>query len=90
MGEQAPVQCSHVQGPASAFTFHWVGSASVLAPGVPRPGSGCVLCWQVVKNGDATKGEAKAVQLEIWGAGRLLKEVFVAPSVHRAVYTDGS
>ncbi|CAI5509579.1 unnamed protein product [Closterium sp. Naga37s-1] len=82
----------HVPDPQGDLSsFHWSPFPSELT-GVtliaPSPSGGRLL---VVRNGEAGVGgkEAGAVKLEVWGAGRLLREVHVAATVHGGVYADG-
>lgn len=74
----------------NAEDYHWspfpfeLGGALLI---VPSP-SGTKLL--IVRKADpiAKEGPA-AIKLEIWGPGQLLKELFVAPSVHGSLYADG-
>ncbi|CAI5478324.1 unnamed protein product, partial [Closterium sp. Yama58-4] len=82
----------HVPDPQGDLSsFHWSPFPTELT-GVtliaPSPSGGRLL---VVRNGEAGEGgkEAGAVKLEVWGAGRLLREVHVPATVHGGVYADG-
>lgn len=67
----------------SPFPIDHTGATLV----VPSP-SGLNLL--VVRNGDHDiKDASTPVQLEIWGPGQLRKEIFVSPSIHGPLYTDG-
>ncbi|CAI5979169.1 unnamed protein product [Closterium sp. NIES-65] len=63
--------------------------SSPVSPSLPPPPRGGRLL--VVRNGEPGVGgkEAGAVKLEVWGAGRLLREVHVPATVHGGVYADG-
>ncbi|CAI5968409.1 unnamed protein product [Closterium sp. NIES-64] len=82
----------HVPDPQGDLSsFHWSPFPTELT-GVtliaPSPSGGRLL---VVRNGEPGVGgkEAGAVKLEVWGAGRLLREVHVPATVHGGVYADG-
>ncbi|GJP44976.1 hypothetical protein CLOM_g4369 [Closterium sp. NIES-68] len=89
----------HVPDPQGDLSsFHWSPFPTELT-GVtliaPSPSGGRLL---VVRNGEGGAGgggaegagkEGAAVKLEVWGAGRLLREVHVAATVHGGVYADG-
>lgn len=67
----------------SPFPVEQTGASLV----VPSPSGLNVL---VVRNGESSSKDASPpVQLEIWGPGQLRKEIFVPPSVHGPLYTDG-
>lgn len=67
----------------SPFPFELSGAALI----VPSPTGTKLL---IVRKADANgKDGTSAVKLEVWGPGQLLKEIFVAPSVHGAIYADG-
>lgn len=73
-----PVNCHW-----SPFPVEQTGASLV----VPSPSGLNVL---VVRNGESSSKDASPpVQLEIWGPGQLQKEIFVPPSVHGPLYTDG-
>jgi acylaminoacyl-peptidase len=50
---------------------------------VPSPSGAKLL---LVRN---AKNRTSAAKVEIWGPGQLLKEIFVAASVHGSIYSDG-
>lgn len=75
-----------------------VGAAPTMIPSLPwqlRPDvvlvspspSGCRML--VVRQSDGPGKDKEPTILEIWGGGRLLKEVEVPRSVHRGVFNDG-
>lgn len=67
----------------SPFPFELSGAALI----VPSPSGAKLL---IVRKADANgKDGASATKLEIWGPGQLLKEIFVAASVHGTIYADG-
>ncbi|XP_057818724.2 acylamino-acid-releasing enzyme 1 isoform X1 [Cryptomeria japonica] len=67
----------------SPFPIDHTGATLV----VPSP-SGLNLL--VVRNGDHDIKEASTpVQLEIWGPAQMRKEIFVPPSIHGPLFTDG-
>ncbi|XP_024366929.1 acylamino-acid-releasing enzyme 1 isoform X1 [Physcomitrium patens] len=71
---------------ATITDYHWspfpfeISGASLI---VPSPSGAKVL---IIRN---PKDSTSPTNLEIWGPGQLLREIFVASSVHGSVYGDG-
>lgn len=71
---------------ASVADYHWspfpfeISGASLI---VPSPSGAKVL---IIRN---PKEATSPTKLEIWGPGQLLREIFVAPTVHGSIYGDG-
>eukprot|EP00897_Mesotaenium_endlicherianum_P009424 jgi/Mesen1/850/ME000112S11000 len=86
------VSTAHIPEPQGDLSyFHWAPfplELSKVALVAPSPSGARLL---IVRNPEpgGIDSPPPPVKLEIWGAGRLLKEVAVAPSLHGPVFADG-
>lgn len=79
---------AHIPEPQGDLSFfHWAPfplELTGVSLVIPSPSGNRLL---LVRNGDPGK-DPGPVKFEVWGSGRLLKELFVPQSVHGTVYND--